>query len=56
MENASQVFSLNNGGCVVNIVIGRNEWEAIWGAEQETIIFALDIMVELPARFSGGVF
>ena len=54
MKNDSQLFGLNNGGYVANINCdGKNGWEAIWGTEQETIIFALKVMVELPARFPG---
>lgn len=32
---------------------GKNGWETIRGTEQETIIFALKVMIELPARLFG---
>lgn len=55
MDNDSYVFGLNNGGCVANINFdGKNGWEAIWGTEK--VIFASNVMVALPTRFSRRSF
>lgn len=44
------MLGLNKSGCAINSNSDGEEW--MRRAEQETSIFALYVMVELPARFS----